>query len=359
MYMWANLKESELSNVVGGVEFQDGNVDLPSAGVLDAHRLNIDALHANQNAYIDVAGELRCRAVIPVGTQSLGNSSTRWATVYATQLDVAGNLFAHDNVNNDMFMAGFVCNTVSRRIECGDIMPRASGHDIGSSGSRWQSLYGESLRLHKSGDNISYITGSDLGGIHFGDTAGDISGGGGKVEWSASNSRMYIRGRNNAGADTDGVYLHLSGFVRWHTTVHQWPSQHQALDLGASSLQYRDVYCVSVTESSDPRMKSDISDLDDRSIAFINGLRPRTYKYINGDSGRFHTGFLSTEVKDALDNCGLMGSTQGLWTKAQRTLEGDANISDGMESLRYSEFIAHITVYIQALERRLSQLEAA
>lgn len=250
-----------------------------------------------------------------------------------------------------------VIDPITSSLKTQNVLPLADGsYSIGSSSTRYTDIYGESFNLDASGNNISYIKGASTAGIHFSANNSDLSIG--KVEYVQSNKRMYIRGTNTDGSDTDGVYLHLSGFVRWHTTVHQWPSNHQALDLGASTLQYRNIYCVSLIESSDPRMKNTVNDLDSKSVNFINNLKPKSYKFNNGNSGRYHVGFLSTEVKQALDTAGFDGATQGLWVKAQRDLEDNHDITDGVESLRYSQFIGHIVKYIQNLNARINQLES-
>ena len=72
------------------------------------------------------------------------------------------------------------------------------------------------------------------------------------------------------------------------------------------------------------------------------------FKYIDGTSGRKHTGFIAQEVEEAAEKAGLSGKDLAVVVKDP---EGDYY-------LRYEEIIAVQTEVIQQLMARVETLEA-
>lgn len=100
---------------------------------------------------------------------------------------------------------------------------------------------------------------------------------------------------------------------------------------------------------SDRRIKNSIADLSSKYDDFFSTLRPASFKYNNGDSGRTHTGFIAQEVEESLLEAGL--STQDfaglcIGKNDERTY-----------ALRYEEFIALNTSQIQKLKKRVTEQE--
>ena len=52
-------------------------------------------------------------------------------------------------------------------------------------------------------------------------------------------------------------------------------------------------------------LKKDIIEYDDRYDILFDNLKPRTYKYIFGASGRTHNGYITQDVENALEIAGL------------------------------------------------------
>ena len=103
--------------------------------------------------------------------------------------------------------------------------------------------------------------------------------------------------------------------------------------------------CLATT--SDATLKHDIESLSDNYSELFDGLKPVRYKYNNGTSNRFHTGFIAQDVKESIEASGL--STQDF---AAIIKAGDTY------SLRYEEFIPLNTWQIQKLKSRVNELEA-
>lgn len=103
--------------------------------------------------------------------------------------------------------------------------------------------------------------------------------------------------------------------------------------------------------TSDAKKKHDILSLDDRYITLFDLVRPVAYKYNNGTSGRYHTGFIANEVEEALEKAGI--STQefaGFVTVNETNDEGEMKLT---RCLRYEEFIAVLWHKVKQLEKKL------
>lgn len=105
------------------------------------------------------------------------------------------------------------------------------------------------------------------------------------------------------------------------------------------------------TDISDRNRKNSISTLEDNYNILFDNLLPIKYKYNEGTSDRYHTGFIAQEVGEALDKAKL--STQDF---AGLTIQ-NPNTEDELWGLRYSEFISLNTWQIQKAKARITELE--
>lgn len=104
--------------------------------------------------------------------------------------------------------------------------------------------------------------------------------------------------------------------------------------------------------SSDRRKKNTIQDMDERHTALFDGIRPVTYLYNNGTSGRVHYGFVAQEFEQAVLDAGL-------------TMEDCAVVccdtaADGTKTnygIRYEEVVALCVREIQKLKTEIKALK--
>lgn len=111
-----------------------------------------------------------------------------------------------------------------------------------------------------------------------------------------------------------------------------------------------------ITVTSDRSLKHHIEPLDDKYSKLFYSLIPRRFKYNNGTSNRYHTGFIAQEVLDAMSTSGLTSQELAAYVK----FSGSGGITPTDEEhygLRYEEFVALNTREIQKLEARVAQLE--
>lgn len=100
--------------------------------------------------------------------------------------------------------------------------------------------------------------------------------------------------------------------------------------------------------TSDAGKKHDITDMDDRYSAFFDAVRPVAYKYNDGTSGRYHSGFIANEIETALASAGI--STQEFAGFVKAEIVNDNGETENVNCLRYEEFIAVLWREVQKIK---------
>ena len=142
--------------------------------------------------------------------------------------------------------------------------------------------------------------------------------------------------------------LHYYDLPGYFTLI---PNIDGAIDLGATR-KYRNIYAKNGTIStSDERQKENISNLDNRHMELFLKLLPKSYKMIDGTSGRTHIGFVAQDVEKAMNECDISdldfaGLIRSPVYKVVDGVETD-EIEDYMYGLRYEEFIGILTYVLQ------------
>ena len=167
---------------------------------------------------------------------------------------------------------------------------------------------------------------------------------------------------NTAGIWAKEGHFSQGSFGYWFlsSSGYFWALYNRSLDiylkssgptLGSSSASWASVI-TSANSSSDARIKRDIEPLSKEYEAFFDNLTPRRFRYKDGTSGRYHTGFVAQEVVSALDSAGL---TTKQFAGAVLWCPGT---EDECWHLRKDEFVALNTWEIQKLKKRIAELEA-
>ena len=131
------------------------------------------------------------------------------------------------------------------------------------------------------------------------------------------------------------------------------PSTNKGIDLGTSSYQFNKIYGYQIYQNgtaistSDRRKKTGIKDFTKKYIEFFKKLKPKLFRFKDGESGRLHSGFIAQDVEDA-------AAESGIPTKDLAFLCID---EEGNYGLRYEELIALQTKVIQDLMARVEALE--
>lgn len=111
-----------------------------------------------------------------------------------------------------------------------------------------------------------------------------------------------------------------------------------------------------ITITSDRNLKNSIEGLNDKYDDFFDRLSPVRFRFNNGASGRFHTGFVAQDVETAIESAGLSTDDAALYV---RLTDNDPSLDSPAVTygLRYTEFISLNTWQIQKLKARVAKLE--
>lgn len=152
----------------------------------------------------------------------------------------------------------------------------------------------------------------------------------------SSNGNIRLRAENKS----NNAYIVLSaeGYIHLNTG--------KGGKLGSSSSTWY-LNGSAIATTSDRNKKDLIDILPNEYNLFFDDLRPVRYKYIDGTSNRYHTGFIAQDVEQAILNSEL--STQDF--------AGFVKDDDNNYYLRYEEFIALNTWQIQKSKARIAELE--
>lgn len=122
--------------------------------------------------------------------------------------------------------------------------------------------------------------------------------------------------------------------------------------LGLASYRWKSIYAVNgAVQTSDRNQKKNIAEIDQRYIDLFDKLQPVTFEFSDKESDRVHIGYVSQDVKAAMDEVGLSdmefaGYCRDIKTEIDEETDTDKQVLDKdgnpvyLYSLRYSEFIA-------------------
>lgn len=132
-------------------------------------------------------------------------------------------------------------------------------------------------------------------------------------------------------------------------------------DLGGSYRKFKDIYATNGTiQTSDSTEKKDIADLDSKLVGdLIMGLRPVSFKFIDGTSNRTHYGLIAQEVEETVNNLGISNQDFAPLIKTAKEDE-EGNVIDGeyVYGLRYAEFIGILIKMCQTLHEEVNELKS-
>lgn len=158
----------------------------------------------------------------------------------------------------------------------------------------------------------------------------------------------------------DGVYLQLTdSFVVGAGDL--IPNKTDYYSCGSSTHLWSDIYSSNgtIVTSDLTKKNSVVYDLSDYE-GFFDGLKPMTFLFNDGTSGRKHMGFGAQDVEQNLVDNGLTSMDFAGFIKSQRTDDfGQVYEGEYDYALRYTEFIPILVDQVQKLKKRVAELEAA
>ena len=326
--------------IADGSIYRTENVFGSSTGMY----FGVNGLSVSDRFQVDADGYLTCSGASISGAIRATSLNVTGASITGLTVDAAnvtGNLSASRINGGILDFNNFSVNHLSAN----DITTGLLSADYIKLGGD-MAVY-DSLSSGTVGGWLGYTTGAYGGaGIH-------MQSGLGEVVATASGAKLCYGGNTlsvtEGGAQTNcrtavGGDLVVSGSAA--------PAYDGAGSLGFSDYRWSAVYAQTGTIStSDREKKTEISYALERYDALFDKLRPASYRFKDGTSGRTHTGLVAQDVEQALRACGLTGQDFAAFVKSPRK-EGGADYG-----LRYEELIALCIRQIQLLRERVRKLE--
>ena len=306
------------------------------------------------------------------GTTTIDGGCIKTGTIDADRLNLTGAITFQDlnsstqsTINNASTNAANAVNTANRVSNTLNGLTTTVGYTTYIDGSKI-----ETSQLYVNSANI---TGSITASTIRGGTVQLLDGSGwsaGTLSLTSASSSSYsvqfasgaaMRLKANGGVvwleSSTGAYLNVAANVVVGTNLQ--PAGDNNYTCGVSGARWADIYSAnSVINVSDRREKTDIAyDLSAYDAAF-DSLKPASFKFVNGTSGRTHTGFISQDIEDALEPSGLTSTDFAAFIKSPLTDKSGTIIQGEYRyGIRYEELIALCVAQIQALKKRVSELE--
>jgi hypothetical protein len=351
--------------------------DLIAANTITADKLAVGALSAGSvtisgsGDYWNSDGSFRLGGASGISWSNTGSIS------FGSSISITGNISSSGSIDGGSITGAAISGGSLSSVTVSSLLGSIGGWTISSS-----SLTGGSTTLYSNGTIVAQIikTGTSGARIEMGENVGsgeelylygddgtlatirNPGGGSGRISSGGSNGVLSV------GYSSSGIYV-TAGFSAYGATIGGVvrPLSDNSYTLGFSTGRWTEVWATNGTiQTSDSRLKTDINN-SILGLDFINQLRPVSYKWIIGYNEqektddpnpsvtpypgvRDHYGFISQEVKSALDIVGC-DSFAG-WVLA------DKDDPDSQQSLRYTEFIAPIVKAVQELSLKLDALDA-
>lgn len=186
----------------------------------------------------------------------------------------------------------------------------------------------------------------------------------GEISYCSSFGQPYPVKINKNGIESTNITTYQLNAVYVSSSLTAYKGNTYAL--GSSGTRWKEIWCsTSLNTTSDKNLKKNINKLsaDDRYCKFFLLLQPKSYLFKDGESGRKHVGFISQDVEEAMNICGLSSLEFAGFCKDQkieRIEDKEGNIEENpvfddkgnpvyVYSLRYEEFIALNTMMIQKI----------
>lgn len=169
-----------------------------------------------------------------------------------------------------------------------------------------------------------------------------------------------------SGEDYYGAFLGVRD-ARWNFA----PQVDVQLSLGSPSFRWGQIFSNSATiNTSDRNSKKDIEELDEFAKTLIMSLKPVSYKFKDGTSGRTHYGMIAQDIEDSFDELGITATDLAAFCKDQKYdnkivdkgtenahLESTPIEGEYIYGLRYEEFIAPMIKTIQIQQEEIDLLK--
>lgn len=339
---------SEIDQKVDNIRISVSNGSTSSTITLTVDGVTVSSQNITMSGLVTYTG-------LSSGTTTINGACIKTGTIDADRLNLTGAISFSDlstSVQNDINDAYSMASQA--QTDVADIDDVVSGWTYGST------TYIDGTRIMSGTVSASTIQGGTIELLDSSErTAGEISlNGSSSARYSVD---IYSDGALRVRAGSGDLYLEDgSGNNIWMDSSEGAtffdgtivPNGNNRYLCGTSPNRWSDIWCTNgALNGSDENIKNSIEELPEKYLVFIDNVIPRRFKFNDGTSNRYHTGFIAQNVKEAMDTAGISDLEFAGWAK-----DVDADGNDTY-ALRYTEFLAPMLAKIRQLEARIKELE--
>ena len=170
------------------------------------------------------------------------------------------------------------------------------------------------------------------------------------LEFVTNRGGMRMTSAGNWWVDASTGSFGITG-DRFSVDVNVTPNGNNGAALGTSGYRWNDIWATnSNIQSSDRSIKKDIQYGLSEYDALFDALRPVSYKFVDGTSGRTHMGIIAQDLEESLNELGISTQDCAAFVKA----ESDNPDMPGYDyAVRYGEFIPLLIYQVQKIKEAL------
>ena len=338
----ANQAISQLTLSIDSIELSVSNGSTSSTITLKKDNVVVSSQEITMSGLVTFTG-------LANGTTTINGACIKTGTIDADRINLTGAISFSD-------LSTSVQNDINDAYSMAEDAQTAVG-EISSTVDDWSYRYGGRTYIDGTQIMAGTVTASTLQGGSVELLNGSGSTSGVLTLGSASSSSYAVDLTSYAAlrlvAKSGNLYLQGGPRIACDCTV--FHPMGSAPDLGSTSYgMWQEVFAYTAEiNTSDENWKNSIEELPEKYLTMMDAITPVRYKMNNGSSNRYHTGFISQNVKAAMDAAGVSDLDFAGWCK-----DVDAEGND-IYLLRYSEFISILWAKIKQLEGRIAMLEAS
>lgn len=187
--------------------------------------------------------------------------------------------------------------------------------------------------------------GSTVGSIEITSTATGVG-----LEFVTNRGGMRMTSAGNWWVDASGGSFGLSG-SKFSFTMDIIPNANNGASLGTSGFRWNDIWATnSHIQPSDRNIKKDIQYGLEEYDALFDAIKPVTFRYIDGTSGRTHMGIIAQDLEESLNELGISTQDCAAFVKAE---SDNLDIPGYDYAVRYGEFIPLLIYQVQKIKKAL------
>ena len=291
------------------------------------------------------------------GTTTIDGACIKTGTIDADRLNLTGSITFSDlssGVQSDINDAQSTANSAYSLAESASSAASSAEDKVEAwsyrgttyiDGSKIQTGTVEASILRGGTVELLASGGTTVGSIEITSTMTGVG-----LEFVTNRGGIRMTSAGNWWVDASTGSFGITG-GRFSVDVNVTPNGNNGAALGTSGYRWNDIWATnSNIQSSDRSIKKDIQYGLSEYDALFDALRPVSYKFVDGTSGRTHMGIIAQDLEESLNELGISTQDCAAFVKA----ESDNPDMPGYDyAVRYGEFIPLLIYQVQKIKEAL------